>query len=495
MLVGVAGLLACSDPPPSGRDSGREQRDDTAVVVDDSVSPSNDTAALDRDEDGWPDAVDCDDDLAAVNPGAAEVCVNDLDDDCDSVIDRRDVALEGNVRERFYDPDFGARTGFGKSLVVERRDHGGVLWMSPQALVDDPTVRGATLDTWPVAAVGGFAGDPGRTRYLVAAGSDYDGDGNGDLAFGALGDGFDEAYLFDGPVVGGALVDDALADVRATADGGGPFVAAVYAVGDVTADGRDDLLFAGQSRAWVVAGPVVGSFDLDSMTDAGLEALTAATADDLDGDGVRDLVALSSVGSPNARVFLGPVVEPLDALAADAEWREERYPGFGTTVATGDLDGDGLADVAASDWGAATEKSPGVVYVIAGASSQSGTVHDLALATVSGAVGDRMSEFALAADDFDHDGVSDLVTGSVQALATSDGGGYVAIVLGPIAGAETIEGAANLILRGQPDESVGENVATGDVEIEVAITSKFPSTKWDIYTVDLVTPALVAPTE
>jgi len=42
----------------------------------------------DDDNDGWTtDAGDCDDDNADVNPGASEVCGNQVDDDCDEDVD------------------------------------------------------------------------------------------------------------------------------------------------------------------------------------------------------------------------------------------------------------------------------------------------------------------------------------------------------------------------------------------------------------------------
>ena len=44
------------------------------------------TGTLDADNDGYAASEDCDDTNAAINPGATEVC-NELDDNCDSVID------------------------------------------------------------------------------------------------------------------------------------------------------------------------------------------------------------------------------------------------------------------------------------------------------------------------------------------------------------------------------------------------------------------------
>jgi hypothetical protein len=51
--------------------------------------PNEDPATIDDDEDGYSLEEDCDDNDAEVNPGAAETC-NDVDDDCDGLIDLDD---------------------------------------------------------------------------------------------------------------------------------------------------------------------------------------------------------------------------------------------------------------------------------------------------------------------------------------------------------------------------------------------------------------------
>ena len=47
--------------------------------------------SVDADGDGYPASLDCDDNNAAVYPGAGEICDNGLDDDCDGLIDWADV--------------------------------------------------------------------------------------------------------------------------------------------------------------------------------------------------------------------------------------------------------------------------------------------------------------------------------------------------------------------------------------------------------------------
>lgn len=52
--------------------------------------------ALDLDDDGYDIISDCNDHNPAVNPGATEVCDNNIDDDCDSLIDCDDGDCNGN---------------------------------------------------------------------------------------------------------------------------------------------------------------------------------------------------------------------------------------------------------------------------------------------------------------------------------------------------------------------------------------------------------------
>ena len=57
----------------------------------------------DRDGDGYQTEEDCNDEDAAINPGADEVC-NGLDDDCDGLVDLFDDSIVGAVTG-FVDAD------------------------------------------------------------------------------------------------------------------------------------------------------------------------------------------------------------------------------------------------------------------------------------------------------------------------------------------------------------------------------------------------------
>ena len=57
--------------------------------------PAHAAKPVDNDHDGYKSNVDCDDNNPAVNPGAAEICDNGIDDDCDGAIDTADPDCGG----------------------------------------------------------------------------------------------------------------------------------------------------------------------------------------------------------------------------------------------------------------------------------------------------------------------------------------------------------------------------------------------------------------
>ncbi len=78
----------------------------------DAASPAN---ACDPGE-GWvADATDCDDTRADINPVASEVC-NDLDDDCDGLVDDQDDSLDSSTGSAWYTDADG--DGYGDSAAT-----------------------------------------------------------------------------------------------------------------------------------------------------------------------------------------------------------------------------------------------------------------------------------------------------------------------------------------------------------------------------------------
>ena len=80
--------------------------------------PAKDDAGnpiVDIDEDGFLSDVDCDDNNPAIHPQAQEIC-NEIDDDCDSLIDDADDFCRFDIGiDVFVDGD---GDGFGEEAVV-----------------------------------------------------------------------------------------------------------------------------------------------------------------------------------------------------------------------------------------------------------------------------------------------------------------------------------------------------------------------------------------
>ena len=94
----VLGMQGCpgvdfefDDDDTAGDDDTVSGDDDDTTAGDDDVGDDDvgddDAGPVDADGDGWSEDEDCDDHDSSVHPGASEVCGNDVDDDCDGVID------------------------------------------------------------------------------------------------------------------------------------------------------------------------------------------------------------------------------------------------------------------------------------------------------------------------------------------------------------------------------------------------------------------------
>jgi FG-GAP repeat len=203
----------------------------------------------------------------------------------------------------------------------------------------------------------------------------------------------------------------------------GRFGAAIAGVGDLDADGRDDLLvgepralIAGQrrGRALVYSG-ADGSvlFAIHGGAERSRFGQAVAGGGDVDGDGTPDFAVGAPMGSGAAgsvTVFSGANGKRLFSVSGEATGDE-----FGSAAAlVGDVDGDGHADLlVGAPKSDAAGSNAGRAYLY------SGRDHALLL-THDGAAWDQLGASVSAAGDLDGDGGADLWIGA----PFSDSGGF-----------------------------------------------------------------------
>ena len=211
------------------------------------------------------------------------------------------------------------------------------------------------------------------------------------------------------------------------------------AAGDVNGDGADDLLVGTQDRTAGAVALVYRPDVADDLTNAdatftgevnGDAFGTAILSDDLDGDGQDEVIVGApgyDVGSATraGRVYLwegGSLGGSIAAADADATWTglSTGAPAAGTTLATGDLDGDGYGDLVVGSPTADTGgNDAGAVYIVYGTGLPSGAASlSAADATLLGIDPSDQLGGALATGDLDADGADELV---VSALFADDG--------------------------------------------------------------------------
>jgi hypothetical protein len=177
---------------------------------------------------------------------------------------------------------------------------------------------------------------PGTMGESVAVG-DVTGDGRADVVVGG--------WAGDLIVVYAQTADGGLAPPKKYGDGAtlvlGP---RQLALGDVNGDGRLDVLYTRDADVGVMLQTAAGTLDAPSSlapTDAG-NGESAVAIGDLDGDGRADVVA-AGWGASNVDVWFQDATGALGAAHSFAC----AHKGY-ETLALGDIDGDGRADIAVS---------------------------------------------------------------------------------------------------------------------------------------------------
>ena len=442
------------------------------------------------------DASDCDDGDGDVNPAADEICLDQVDNDCDGALDGCDpvdaadagVVGYGVANTTFTDKRFGSHVSTGDidgdgtdDLLVSdvtlstvgRNERGGTfLYLGP--ITSGSTLGAGTQDAVILGDVANI--NCGKQAAILP---DWDSSGEGQLVVGCYedtggGSNSGAAYIFDELPSGAMSSEDYSAVVVGDAEDTAGHQ--VVWVGDLNDDTVDDLgigaTLAGSGKegaVFLMFGPVsadayIGGSDMD-LTLSGKSSgdkfgNSLARAGDLNGDGSDDLlvgVFAADGGGANAgatAIWLGPLsaLVPPD-VAIDGEAVGDN---LGVLVSgPGDVDGDGYDDAltcASDNDDGGTDA--GKCYLF-GASGVSGWAIGGELASFTGsgssdALGDI--EASLPVGDWDGDGDDELVLGARDANeGGGSGNGAAYVFLGPVSGSYSVDDA-NLVLHGTEDD-------------------------------------------